>query len=69
MEPAVVVRIHPGQFNPRRHSAFFLVLPTLAELGDMEEAREAYSRGIEIANHRGHGGLVEELQEALDDLS
>ncbi len=41
----------------------------LAELGEVEEAREAYSRGIEIANHRGHGGLAEELQEALEHLS
>ena len=41
----------------------------LTELGELDEARDAYSRGIEIANHRGHGGLAEELQEALDDLS
>lgn len=41
----------------------------LAELGETEEAREAYSRGIEIANHRGHGGLAEELQEAMENLS
>jgi predicted Zn-dependent protease len=41
----------------------------LAELGEVEEAREAYSRGIEIATHRGHGGLAEELQEAMEHLS
>jgi Flp pilus assembly protein TadD len=41
----------------------------LAELGEEEEAREAYSRGIEIANQRGHTGLADELQEALEDLS
>ena len=41
----------------------------LAELGDLEEAREAYARGIEIAERRGHGGLAEELQEALEGLS
>ena len=41
----------------------------LADLGEHEEAREAYSRGIEIANGRGHSGLAEELQEALEDLT
>jgi predicted Zn-dependent protease len=40
----------------------------LAELGQVEEAREAYARGIEIADRRGHGGLAEELQEALENL-
>ncbi|NNM07316.1 MAG: hypothetical protein HKO65_19640 [Gemmatimonadetes bacterium] len=41
----------------------------LADLGEAEEAREAYSRGIEIANGRGHSGLAEELQEALENLT
>jgi predicted Zn-dependent protease len=41
----------------------------LADLGEVEEAREAYSRGIEIADRRGHGGLAEELQEALEGLT
>jgi predicted Zn-dependent protease len=41
----------------------------LAEIGEVEEARGAYARGIEIANRRGHGGLAGELQEALDNLS
>ena len=41
----------------------------LAELGEVEEARGAYAKGIEIANRRGHGGLAEELAEALESLS
>ena len=41
----------------------------LADLGEEDRAREAYSRGIEIANGRGHSGLAEELQEALEDLT
>lgn len=40
----------------------------LADLGDVQEAREAYSKGMEIANRRGHTGLAEELQEAMEDL-
>jgi predicted Zn-dependent protease len=41
----------------------------LADLGDVHEAREAYRKGIEIANRRGHTGLAEELQEAMEDLA
>ena len=40
----------------------------LADLGESEEAREAYSRGIEIAQARGHTGLADELEEALEAL-
>jgi Tfp pilus assembly protein PilF len=41
----------------------------LEDLGEMEDAGEAYRRGIEIATRRGHEGLAEELREALDNLS
>jgi Flp pilus assembly protein TadD len=41
----------------------------LADLGEVEEAREAFGRGIAIARHRGHEGLAEELEEALEDLT
>jgi Flp pilus assembly protein TadD len=41
----------------------------LVELGEVEEAREAYSRGIAIATPRGHESMVEEMEEALEDLS
>jgi Flp pilus assembly protein TadD len=40
----------------------------LADLGEVEKAREAYREGIRIARARGHGGLVEELEEAMEDL-
>jgi Flp pilus assembly protein TadD len=40
----------------------------LAELGEVDEAREAFGRGIEIASQRGHDALVEEMEEALEDL-
>jgi len=40
----------------------------LAELGEAEEAREAFRRGIEVALRRGHQGLAEELKEGLDAL-
>lgn len=41
----------------------------LADLGEVEEARGAFKEGIRIAAARGHGGLVEELEEALEDIS
>jgi predicted Zn-dependent protease len=40
----------------------------LADLGEVDEARIAYAKGIEIANRRGHAGLAEELMEASEDL-
>jgi len=41
----------------------------LAELGEIAEAREAYSRGIAVGTRRGHESMVEEMKEALEDLS
>jgi Flp pilus assembly protein TadD len=40
----------------------------LADLGELDEAREAYARGIAVAQERGHDGLTDELKEALEDL-
>jgi Flp pilus assembly protein TadD len=40
----------------------------LAELGEVEEAREALVQGIAVATKRGHDGLTEELKEALENL-
>ncbi|MFO8174192.1 MAG: hypothetical protein R6T96_07905 [Longimicrobiales bacterium] len=41
----------------------------LAELGEVEEARQALQRGMETARARGHEALLEEMEEALEDLS
>ena len=41
----------------------------LADLGEVEEAQEAYRRGMEIATRRGHDGLAEEFLEALEALT
>ena len=41
----------------------------LEELGDVNGAREAYARGLEIAAGRGHEGLAEEMREALENLA
>ena len=41
----------------------------LADLGEVEEARQAFERGIGIARRRGHEGLAEELEEALEGLT
>ena len=41
----------------------------LVELGEVGEAKEAYEKGIDIAKGRGHQGLAEEFQEALEDLT
>lgn len=39
-----------------------------ADLGEVEEARKAYLRGIEEATRHGHEALVEEFEEALRGL-
>jgi Flp pilus assembly protein TadD len=40
----------------------------LAELGRLDEAREAYRTGIEAARAHGHPTLAEELESALEAL-
>ena len=40
----------------------------LADLGEVEEAREAYTQGLAAARRRGHASMVEEMEEALEDL-
>ncbi len=40
----------------------------LAELGEAEEARAAFRKGMEVAVTHGHEALVEEMREALEDL-
>lgn len=41
----------------------------LAALGRIDEARDAYARGIEAATRHDHPTLVEEFELALEDLS
>jgi len=38
-------------------------------LGRHEEARDAYTRGIEAANRHHHPGMAAEFESALEDLS
>jgi tetratricopeptide (TPR) repeat protein len=40
----------------------------LLELGREEEARSAYSHGIEAANRHGHPSMAGEFEEALAEL-
>jgi Flp pilus assembly protein TadD len=41
----------------------------LVELEEMEGAREAYTKGLAAAQRRGHESMVEEIEEALEDLT
>ena len=40
----------------------------LRELGRTEEARAAYSKGIETANRHGHPSMAADFEETLEDL-
>jgi predicted Zn-dependent protease len=39
------------------------------QLGEPEQARAAYWRGIEAATRHGHPGMVEEFEEAIEFLN
>jgi Flp pilus assembly protein TadD len=41
----------------------------LVELGEVEGAREAFTKGLAAAQRRGHESMVEEIEEALEDLT
>ncbi len=38
----------------------------LLKLGRKEEAKEAYRKGIEVANRHGHPGMAAEFEETLE---
>jgi Flp pilus assembly protein TadD len=40
----------------------------LVALGRVEEAREAYGKGIEAAYRKGHPSMAEEFEEAIEGL-
>jgi cytochrome c-type biogenesis protein CcmH/NrfG len=40
----------------------------LHQLGQADEARDAYRTGIEVANRHGHPTMAMEFEEALQDL-
>jgi Tfp pilus assembly protein PilF len=40
----------------------------LQEMGEAEEAREAYRRGIEAAYQHGHPTMAEEFERTLEEL-
>jgi len=40
----------------------------LADLGQRDAAVHAYRKGLDVARARGHGGLVDDMEEALEEL-
>ena len=40
----------------------------LRELGRDDEAREAYRKGVEVANRHGHPSMAWEFEEVLDEM-
>jgi hypothetical protein len=40
----------------------------LNEMGEDEQAKEAYRRGIEAANRHGHPTMAEEFEQILEGL-
>lgn len=49
-------------------NAYGRLARALRRLGQDDEAREAYRRGIEAANRHGHPTMAEEFEEELDAM-
>jgi hypothetical protein len=54
--------------NPNYAAGYFHGGQTLEKLGRVDEARELYSRGIEVTTSIGDGHTRSELAAALDAL-
>ena len=49
-------------------AAYRLLALANEKLGRLEEAKEAYRRGIEVAERHGHPGMADEYRLKLEDL-
>ncbi|BDC51833.1 hypothetical protein F183_A41480 [Bryobacterales bacterium F-183] len=54
--------------NPNYAAAYFHGGQTLEKMGEVEQARAMYERGIEVTSRTGDGHTRAELQGALDML-
>jgi tetratricopeptide (TPR) repeat protein len=56
------------EHNPNYAAAYFHGGQVLEKLGDVEQARRFYEKGIEVTGRTGDGHTRSELQAALDML-
>ncbi|MGA2211960.1 MAG: tetratricopeptide repeat protein [Bryobacteraceae bacterium] len=56
------------EHNPNYAAAYFHGGQVLEKLGDLEQARELYSKGVEVTSRTGDQHARSELQAALDML-
>jgi Flp pilus assembly protein TadD len=56
------------EMEPQDGSAWGRLGAALADLGQMDAAVHAYERGLEAAREKGHGGLIDEMENALEEL-
>jgi len=56
------------EHNPNYAAAYFHGGQALEKLGDVEQARSLYEKGIEVTRRTGDGHARSELQAALDML-
>jgi Flp pilus assembly protein TadD len=50
-------------------AAYRTLAQSLERLGQTEEARQAYRRGLDAATRHGHQPMIEEYTQALQDLA
>ena len=68
LETAMVEFLRLLEINPDYAAAYFHGGQTLEKLGRVEDAREIYSKGIEVTSRIGDQHTRSELQAALDLL-
>ena len=56
------------EHNPNYAAAYFHGGQALEKLGELEQARELYAKGIEVTRRTGDRHTLSELQAALDML-
>ena len=56
------------EHNPNYAAAYFHAGQALEKLGEVEQARAMYTRGVEVTSRSGDGHTRSELQAALDML-
>jgi predicted Zn-dependent protease len=56
------------QLQEDEGAAYRMLAQSLEKLGRIDEARQAYEKGIEQAMKHGHPGMADEFRQALEEL-
>lgn len=69
MHEKAVEQIHVYlQLQEDEGAAYRILAQALEKLGRVDEARQAYEKGIEQAMKHGHPGMADEFRQSLEEL-